>query len=76
MVYLGAGRARRARRRAAAEKRRLKGELNSLEKGRQKIINPYSNTKDLSSLAKDLSGNLSNPYGNLSVSTAGAAKCK
>ena len=69
----GAGRARRARRRAAAEKRRLKGELNSLEKSRQKIINPYSNTKDLSSLAKDLSGNLSNPYGNLSVSTAGAA---
>ena len=69
----GAGRARRARRRAAAEKRRLKGELNSLEKSRQKIINPYSNTKDLSSLAKDLSGKLSNPYGNLSVSTAGAA---
>ena len=47
----GAGRARRARRRAAAEKRRLKGELNSLEKSRQKIVNPYSNTKDLSSLA-------------------------
>ncbi len=69
----GAGRARRARRRAAAEKRKLKGELNSLEKSRQKIVNPYSNTKDLSSLAKDLSGKLSNPYGNLSVSTAGAA---
>lgn len=69
----GAGRARRARRRAAAEKRRLKGELNSLEKSRQKIINPYENTKDLSSLAKDLSGKLSNPYGSLSVSTAGAA---
>jgi len=69
----GAGRARRAKRRAAAEKRKLKGELNSLEKSRQKIVNPYSNTKDLSSLAKDLSGNLSNPYGSLSVSTAGAA---
>jgi hypothetical protein len=69
----GAGRARRAQRRAAAEKRRLKGELNSLEKSRQKIINPYENTKDLSSLAKDLSGKLSNPYGSLSVSTAGAA---
>ena len=37
----GAGRARRARRRAAAEKRRLKGELNSLEKSRKKIVNPY-----------------------------------
>lgn len=69
----GAGRARRARRRAEAEKRRLTGELKSLEKGRQKVINPYSNTKDLSSLAKDLSGKLSNPYANLSVAT-GASK--
>ena len=69
----GAGRARRARRRAAAEKRKLKGELNSLEKSRQSIINPYDKYKDISSLAKDLSGNLSNPYANLSVSTAGAA---
>jgi len=69
----GAGRARRARRRAEAEKRRLTGELKSLENGRQKVINPYSNTKDLSSLAKDLSGKLSNPYANLSVAT-GASK--
>jgi len=69
----GSGRARRARRRAEAEKRRLTGELKSLENGRQKVINPYSNTKDLSSLAKDLSGKLSNPYANLSVAT-GASK--
>jgi hypothetical protein len=69
----GSSRARRAARAAAAEKRRLKGELKSLEKNRQAIINPYSNTKDLSSLAKDLTGKLSNPYANLSVSTAGAA---
>jgi hypothetical protein len=69
----GSGRARRARRKAEAEKRRLTGELKSLENGRQKVINPYSNTKDLSSLAKDLSGKLSNPYANLSVAT-GASK--
>ena len=69
----GAGRARRARRKAEAEKRRLTGELKSIENGRQKVINPYSNTKDLSSLAKDLSGKLSNPYANLSVAT-GASK--
>ena len=37
----GAGRARRARRAAEAEKRRLTGELKSLENGRQKVINPY-----------------------------------
>ena len=33
----------------------------------------YERTRSISSLAKDLSGNLSNPYANLSVSTAGAA---
>ena len=43
----GAGRARRARRRAAAEKKRLRGELNSLEKSRQSIINPYDKYKDI-----------------------------
>ena len=68
----GAGRARRQQRRAAREKRRLRGELNSLEKSRQKIINPYDNFKNLSSLAKDLSGKLSNPYANLGVATKGA----
>ena len=69
----GGGRARRAARRARQEKNRLTGELKSLENGRQPLINPYSNTKDLSSLATDLSGGLSNPYGNLSVAT-GASK--
>jgi len=68
----GAGRARRQQRAAAREKRRLRGELNSLEKSRQKIINPYDNFKNLSSLAKDLSGKLSNPYANLGVATKGA----
>jgi len=68
----GAARARRQQRAAAREKRRLRGELNSLEKSRQKIINPYDNFKDLSSLAKDLSGKLSNPYANLGVATKGA----
>ena len=39
---------------------------------KKKVINPYDNFSNLSSLAKDLSGNFSNPYNNLSVSTAGA----
>ena len=66
------GRAKRAQRRAAAERKKLTGQLNSLEKGRQAVINPYDNFKNLSSLAKDLSGKLSNPYANLGVATAGA----
>ena len=67
------GAARRAARRAREQKNILMGQLKSLENGRQPLINPYSNTKDLSSLATDLSGGLSNPYGNLSVAT-GASK--
>ena len=47
-IFAG-GRAKRAQRRAAAERRKLTGQLNSLEKSRQAIINPYSNFKDLSS---------------------------
>ena len=66
------GRAKRAQRRAAAERKKLTGELNSLEKGRQAVINPYDNFTNLSSLAKDLSGKLSNPYASLGVATAGA----
>ena len=66
------GRAKRAQRRAAAERRKLTGELKSLEKNRQAVINPYDNFTNLSSLAKDLSGKLSNPYANLGVATAGA----
>jgi hypothetical protein len=68
----GASRAKRKQRREAAEKRKLTGELKSLEKSRQKVINPYENATNLSSLAKDLTGNLSNPYSNLGVSTAAA----
>ena len=68
----GASRAKRKQRREAAERRRLTGELKSLEKSRQKVINPYDNVKNLSSLAKDLTGNLSNPYSNMGVATAAA----
>ena len=63
---------RRAQRRAAADKRKAQAQLTALENSRQAIINPYANAKDLSSLAKDLSGMVSNPYANLGVATKGA----
>lgn len=66
------GAARRAKRNAARQKRLLTGELKAAEKGRQKITNPYEGTTNLSALAKDLSGKLSNPFANLGVSTAAA----
>jgi len=69
---IGMGAAKKQERAAAQEKARLGAELNMLENSRQAIINPYETTKDMSSLAKDLSGTLSNPYANLGVATNAA----
>lgn len=54
------------------EAERKSWEINQLEKSRQTIPNPYANVTNLSGLAKDLSGTLSNPYANLGVSTQSA----
>ena len=64
--------AKRAQRRAASDRRKATAELKALENSRQAVINPYENTKDLSSLAKDLSGKISNPFASLGVATAAA----
>mgnify|MGYP003664961951 CR=1 FL=1 len=68
----GGGAAKRRQKAALAEKRRLEGKLDSLEKSRQAIINPYEGVKDISGMAKDLSGMVSNPYANLGVATQAA----
>lgn len=69
---IGMGAAKKRERAAAQEKARLGAELSRLESSRQAIINPYETTKDMSSLAKDLSGQMSNPYANLGVATQAA----
>ena len=69
---IGMGSARRARRRAEREARARAAELARLEKSRQAIINPYAGIKDVSSLASDLSGMVSNPYASLGVATKAA----
>jgi hypothetical protein len=51
---------------------RKAGEIAQIEKNRQVIPNPYANVKDLSGIAKDLSGMISNPYANLGVATQSA----
>ena len=66
---MGMGSADRAAREAAQKRQQLQAELNSLENSRQAIINPYETTKDVSGLAKNLSGMISNPYANLGVAT-------
>jgi hypothetical protein len=69
---IGMGASSSAARRAGQEKARLTAQLNSLEKSRQAIVNPYSGFKDVSGLATNLSGMISNPYANLSVATKAA----
>ena len=63
-----AGAAKKKAAAAAAERRRLSNKLDTLEKNRQEIINPYEGVVDLSSM-------ISNPFANLSVAT-GAAEMK
>jgi hypothetical protein len=57
---------------SAAERARLEAEIAAFEKNRQAIINPYASFTNLSGLAKDLSGMISNPYANLGVATQAA----
>lgn len=68
----GASSAKRRRRAAAREKRALNAKITNLENSRQAIINPYAGAKDLSSLASDLSGSMSNPFASLGVATQAA----
>lgn len=47
-------------------------QIADIEAHRQTIPNPYANIRDISSIAKDLSGNMTNPFANLGVSTMAA----
>tara|TARA_R110000850_G_scaffold166467_1_gene291657 strand:+ start:1377 stop:2159 length:783 start_codon:yes stop_codon:yes gene_type:complete len=68
----GAGKAKKAERAAAAEKAQLTRKLNYLENNRQAIINPADGVQNLSGMARDLSGSLTNNMANLSVATQAA----
>jgi hypothetical protein len=69
---VGAVQAGKAEKRARNKKDRLTGELDALENNRQDVINPYEGVTDLGSMVSDLSAIASNPFANLSVSTAAA----
>ena len=68
----GSSAAGKRRRAAAREKKRLTAKLTSLENSRQSIINPYEGAKDLSSMATNLSDQMSNPFASLGVATQAA----
>ena len=69
---IGMGDARAAQRAAAAKAAAMQAEIDSLERSRQAVINPYEGMKNVSNLAKDLSGMISNPYATLGVATQAA----
>ena len=61
----GAGRARRAARRARRESAALERRISNVEANRQAVIDPYANIKDLSNM-------INNPFQNLQVATEAA----
>jgi len=67
-----ANQAKKAAGRARRNKGNAERELESIKNSRATIINPYSGVTDLSSMAEDLTGMLSNPYANLGVATQAA----
>ena len=69
---VAAGTAKKQARHAKSEKGRAEAKMESIRDSRQDIVNPYEGTKDLSSMAKDLSGNLNNPFAQLGVATQAA----
>lgn len=58
---------------AAKDAQALKNaEIKAFEDNRQDPLNPYADSKNLASMVKDLSGNLSNPFANMGVATKSA----
>ena len=69
---IGGGKAKKQARAASFEKNRLDAKITALEKNRQPIVNPYAGVTDISGMAQDLSGLMSNPFENLGVATQAA----
>jgi len=62
---IGSSSAKKAKRKAQAEARKLQAKLDGLERNRQEIINPYEGFENLTST-------MSNPFANLGVATQAA----
>ena len=68
----GAANANKELRRIRGEKADAKYKMEAARANRQEIINPYAGITDLSGLAQDLSSQITNPFNNITVSTAAA----
>lgn len=69
---VSANQAKQAAKGARNDAARARQEMAAIKASRAKIVNPYANDKDLSGMAKDLSGLITNPYANLGVATKSA----
>ena len=67
-----AGQAKKQARRARNAKEAAAWKVEELQNSRQEIINPFAGVTDLSAMASDLSGMLSNPFNQLGVATQAA----
>ena len=69
---VGANQAKQAAKGARGAQDRAQQKIENLKRKRPTPINPYSSTKDLSEMAQDLSGQLTNAFSNLGVATQAA----
>ena len=67
-----AGKAHKEMRRARGRKQEAKSNMQAAIANRAEITNPYAGVTDLSGLASDLSSQISNPFNQITVSTAAA----
>lgn len=68
----GASAAEKRKRELARQLKKAEQKLQILNSSRQRITNPYEDVMDMSSLARDLSSTITNPFANLSVATKAA----
>lgn len=69
---VSANQADKAEGRAKRNKKNAETELANVKAARATITNPYADVKDLSTMAKDLSNQMSNPFASLGVATGAA----
>jgi hypothetical protein len=69
---VAANQADKAANRAKNAAERAQAEIDSLKASRGDVINPFEGVTDLSSMAKDLSSQMSNPFSQLGVATQAA----
>ena len=69
---IGGNQAKKAAKRAADAAQAARLEISRLKQKRAAVTNPYATSKNLSGLAEDLSGQISNPFASLGVATQAA----